>query len=145
MDVNTYIGFEEHELVLKQKQIDSDGNKFGWIIYDKWAPKVSDPSPSITKSGHRAESKASNTIDLNAMKHRVFVSGIKASIGQAEVENKLRSDLIGKEDHTLIEKVTVAKKGTYVLHFLHTKDIPAFIKKYSGNDFLGGKVRPSQG
>ena len=87
----------------------------------------------------------SATIDVNAMKKMVFVSGINREIEKAELETKIKSDLIGLEDHLLIEKFVVAKKGTVVLHFCDSKDIAAFIQKYARKEFLGVKIRLSQG
>ena len=79
------------------------------------------------------------------MKKMVFVSGIMAEIEKNEIENKVKTDLVGIEDHSLIEKVMVAKKGTVILHFIDSKDIGAFIQKYAGKEFLGSKIRLSQG
>ena len=145
MDVNTFIGFEEHELVLKQKQKDLDGKRFNWVIFDKWSPKVSDPSPSVRKAGNKSDTNSSNAIAVDAMKQMVFISGIKGQINNNEIEDKLMSDFIGIEDKLLIEKVAVAKKGTLVLHLVKDTDPACFVKKYSGNEFLGEKMRLSQG
>ena len=148
MDVNTFIGFQGHDLVLKQKQKNQNGEKFGWVIYDKWTPKVTDQIVGVKKAARGGtNNNSSKQIDLNAMKRLVFVS-ISGSSGEtqgADLEAKLKADLMGQEDSLLIEKVTINKKGSAVLHFLDEKTIKAFIQKYSGKDFLGGKVKLSQG
>ena len=51
------------------------------------------------------------------MKKMVFVSGINSEIEKTELENKVKSDLIGQEDHLRIEKAKAAKKGTVILYF----------------------------
>lgn len=145
MEVKTFIGFENHELVLKQRQKNTDNGNFGWIIFDKWTPKASDPPLEQTRPGPKPDTSVSATIDINAMKKMVFVSGINSEIEKTELENKIKSDLIGQEDHLLIEKAKVAKKGTVVLYFHDSKDIAAFIQKYAGKEFLGVKIRLSQG
>ena len=147
MEVNTYIGFQGHELVLKQKQKNLSGERFGWVIYDKWTPKITDQTPAAKKTITRSDTNASKQINLNAMKQMVFVSisGFTGETHGGEMETKLKSDLIGQEDHVLIEKVTTPKMGSAVLHFHNDQSIMAFIQKYSGKDFLGGKVKLSQG
>ena len=145
MEVKTFIGFENHELVLKQRQKNTDHGQFGWIIFDKWTPKASDPPIEQTRPGPKPDSSVSATIDINAMKKMVFVSGIPREIEKDELETKVKADLISLEDRLLIDKVMVAKKGTVVLHFFDSKDIAGFIQKYAGKEFLGVKIRLSQG
>ena len=124
MEVKTFIGFENHELVLKQRPKNTDGGKLGWVIFDNWAPKASDPPPPNMKNpGPRNDSNSSATIDKDAMKKMVFVSGLKAEIQEKELLAKF-SDLVGLED---------------------TKSIAAFIQKHSGKELLGDKISLSQG
>ena len=145
MEVKTFIGFENHELVLKQRPKNTDGGKLGWVIFDNWAPKASDPPPPNMKNpGPRNDSNSSATIDKDAMKKMVFVSGLKAEIQEKELLAKF-SDLVGLEDSALIERIVLAKKGTVVIHFLDAKSIAAFIQKHSGKELLGDKIRLSQG
>ena len=94
--------------------------------------------------GPRNDSNSSATIDKDAMKKMVFVSGLKAEIQEKELLAKF-SDLVGLEDSALIERVVLAKKGTVVVHFIDVKNIAAFIQKHSGKELLGDKIRLSQG
>ena len=141
MNVNTWIGFEGHALVLKQKEKDLEGKKYAWNIFDSWSPKVTDPQPVSKKSAGKAVSAESKVIDKNATSKMLFISGHRGVDNVTEFESKLKSDLLGQEDLKLIEKVSSARKGTFVLHFHDQKLIAAFKNKYSGHDFLGGKIR----
>ena len=73
----------------------------------------------------------------------LFFSGHKGVTEKAEFESKLKTELLGQEDLELIEKISAARKGTFVLHFRDQKSIIAFKNKYSGQEFLGGKIRLS--
>ena len=73
------------------------------------------------------------------------MSGINSEIEKTELENKVKSDLFGQEDHLRIEKAKAAKKGTVILYFYDSKDIAAFIQKYARKEFLGVKIILSQG
>ena len=143
MNVNTWIGFENHSLVLKQKEKDIEGKKFSWTIFDQWTPKVTDPPPTQKKNGSKgsviaAESKALNK---DATSKMIFFSGHKNLDNVAEFEHKLKSEFLGQEDGGLIEKVTAARRGTFVLHFRDKNAVTAFKSKYSGQEFHGGKIR----
>ena len=136
MEVKTFIGFENHELVLKQRPKNTEGGKLGWAIFDNWSPKASDPPPNMRNPGPRNDTNTPAAIDKNAMKKMMFVSGLKAELQEKELLNKF-SDLVGLEDSALIERVVLAKKGTVVVHFIDVKNIAAFIQKHSGKELLG--------
>ena len=68
-------------------------------------------------------------------------SGHKGIDKLSEFESKLKSELLGQEDFELIEKISPARKGSFVLHFYDQKSSTAFKNKYSGQEFLGGKIR----
>ena len=55
------------------------------------------------------------------------------------------ADFIGIEDSLHIEKVTVAKKGTVILHFSSEANISAIVKKYQGNEIMGHNDKFSEG
>ena len=141
MNVNTWIGFEGHALVLKQKEKDVDAKKFSWNLFDTWTPKVTDPPPNIKKNLGNTNSAASKVIKKDATCRMLFFSGHKGVDDKAEFETKLKTELLGQEDLELIEKISAARKGTFVLHFRDQKSITAFKNKYSGQEFLGGKIR----
>ena len=140
MNVNTWIGFEDHALVLKQKEKDTEGSKFSWNIFDSWTPKVTDPPPTLKKNANKAASAESRSIDKEVTSKMLFISGHKNVVDAAEFENKLKSELVGQEDHSLIERISPARRGNFVLHFQDKNAVMAFKNKYSGQDFLGGKV-----
>ena len=146
MSVSTFIGFQGYDLVLKQKQKNADGGRFGWVIYDKWTPKVTDQISSSQKVNSRSDTaSASTSIDLNAMKRMVFISGFSSELDGPDTVNMVKTSLVGEEDYVLIEKIECPKKNSVVIYFHEDKVIPAFVKKYSNKEFLGARARLSQG
>ena len=144
MNVNTWIGFENHSLVLKQKEKDVEGKKFSWIIFDQWTPRVTDPPPNQKKNASRGDLVAAESKVLNkeATSKMIFFYGHKKNFDNiAEFELNLKSEFLGQEDRDLIEKVTAARKGTFVLYFHDKNAVAAFKNKYSGHEFHGGKIR----
>ena len=141
MNVNTWIGFEGHTLVLKQKEKDAGGQKFSWHIFDSWTPKVTDPPPNLKKNPNKTTSAESRIIEKDAPNKMLVFSGHKGADELSEFESKLKSELLGQEDFELIEKISPARKGSFVLHFYDQKSSTAFKNKYSGQEFLGGKIR----
>ena len=104
---------------------------------------MTDPPLTQKKNGSKgsviaAESKAINKDSTSKM---IFFSGHKNLDNVAEFEQKLKSELLGQEDGALIEKVTAARRGTFVLHFRDKNAVTAFKSKYSGLEFHGGKIR----
>ena len=142
MDVQTWTGFDGHELVIKQKVTGPDNSKSFWAVYENWHPKASDSN--LSKLNDKKTDLA-KPLSKDAMKNIVFISGYPHDVQASEHEAKLKSDLIGKEDHTLFSKMVAGKKGATLLYFCDPKTIPAFVQKYSGKDFLGKTVRISQG
>ena len=143
MNVNTWIGFENHSLVLKQKEKDVEGKKFSWIIFDQWTPRVTDPPLNQKTNDRKGNLPAteSKVLSKDATSKMIFFSGHKNLDNIAEFELKLKAEFLGQEDRELIEKVTAARKGTFVLHFHDKNAISAFKTKYSGHEFHGGKIR----
>ena len=71
----------------------------------------------------------------------LFLSGYKADLTLNELQDKMKTELIGNEDYAQIEKITAGRKGTVVLHFLDQTFITAFKKKYADKEFQGGNIR----
>ena len=132
LNVNTWIGFEDRALVLKQKEKDSDGSKFSWNVFDSWIPKVTDPPPASKRNAGKASTADSKSINKDATSKMLFISGHKDVVDVSVFENKLKSELVGQEDHGLIERISPARRGNFVLHFNDKDAVIAFKSKYSG-------------
>ena len=145
MDVNTWTGFEGFKLVLKQKQKDSTDQKYDWVIFDEYSPKPSD-APAVGKGQvKKIGGKASTIISKDIFNTMAFLSGYPADIKEEEIVEKVRTDFIEREDKKLITDITLAKKGSVVLHFSKHDDMMAFVKKNRDRQFLGKPVRLFEG
>ena len=95
----------------------------------------------IKKNFNKTTSAESEIIERDATNKMLFFSGHKGADELTEFESKLKSELLAQEDVELIEKISPARKGSFVLHFHDQKSVTAFKNKYSGQEFLGGKIR----
>ena len=93
------------------------------------------------KNSNKTTSAESKIIEKDAPNKMLFFSGHKGADELTVFESKLKSELLGQEDLELIKKISPARKGSFVLHFHDQKSVTVFKNKYSGQEFLGGKIR----
>ena len=144
LNVSTYIGFEKHQLVLKQKQKDTNNQKFGWVIFDSWYPQVTD-NLQVNHQTSASNIGASPAIAVDALSNLIFIAGVKMDTSKEETETQLLTDFLGAEDKQLVEKVVVPKNGVAILHLNTGTDAKALSLKYDGREFKGINVKVSQG
>ena len=75
----------------------------------------------------------------------VFLTGFSSDLNGPDMMDRVKTTLVGLEDHALIDQMEYPKKNSIVLYFHEEKTISAFIKKYANKEFLGGKAKLSQG
>ena len=144
MNVSTYIGFEKHELVLKQKQKDTVTQKFGWVVFDKWQPQASE-NLQVHHQSSASTTSSSPAIAVDALANTVFIHGVKTEISSQETEKQVLAELIEPEDKQLLEKVVAPKNGIVILYIKSGTDGKALCLKYDGKEYKGTKRKVSQG
>ena len=97
MNVSTYIGFEKHQLVIKQKQKDTSSQKFGWVVFDSWYPQVTDNLPTNNQTS-TSSLGASPAIAADALSNLIFISGVKMDTSKEETELQILTNFLGTED-----------------------------------------------
>ena len=113
LNVSTYIGFEKHQLVLKQKQKDTSTQKFGWVVFDSWFPQVTDHLQATHQTSSNSIG-ASPAIAVDVLSNLIFISGIRMDSSKEETEQQILTIFLGTEDSQLVEKAVVPKKwGCY--------------------------------
>ena len=146
LNVNTYIGFEGHELVLKQKQKDTATQKFGWVVFDRWHPHATEHShANLNQQISGASIGASQAIAVDALSHMIFITGIKTDTSKEVVENNFVSEFIGTEDRQMVERAVMPKAGNAILHLISGADAKALSLKYNGKEFKGAILKVSPG
>ena len=73
---------------------------------------MTDPPPASKRNAGKASTADSKSINKDATSKMLFISGHKDVVDVSVFENKLKSELVGQEDHGLIERISPPGGGT---------------------------------
>ena len=135
--LNTWVGFDGHRLVIKQKRKDDGPTKFGWEEFDFWIPTTKDPAPRPRGANTRQIPTPSPALAKDSMKKMVFATKVKSDLVGQPLIDKLLNEYVQAEDGDMVTQIEVVKKHMVIFHLATEAQLEAGCRPDS---FL--KVKP---
>lgn len=142
--LNTWVGFDGHKLVIKQKKKDEGSTKFGWEEFDFWIPSINDPLPAPKGVNVRQNTVPSPPLSKETLRKMIFATKVKSELTGQQLIDKLNAEFIQPEDKDIIDHIEFVKKGMIIFHLTSDAHAEPFVAKYKDIDFCSAKVSISK-